>query len=68
MVAGAVRAEAESQAVSALQAAGFVVDYVAVRRPDLTEPGPRETGEMVILAAARLGATRLIDNLGFTLR
>ena len=68
MAAGAVRAEAEAQAVSALQAAGFVVDYVAVRRPDLTEPGPRETGEMVILAAARLGATRLIDNLGFTLR
>ncbi len=68
MQAGRARAEAEAEAVSALERAGFAVDYVAVRRPGLELPGPGERGDFVVLAAARLGATRLIDNLGFTLR
>jgi len=67
VMAGVPAATAEAQAVSALQAAGFVVDYVAIRRPDLAEPAADEGGERIVLAAARLGATRLIDNLGFTL-
>ena len=66
-MAGVPAATAEAQAVSALQAAGFVVDYVAIRRPDLAEPAADEGGDRIVLAAARLGATRLIDNLGFTL-
>lgn len=42
---------------------GWVVDYVAVRsRASLLPPQPGER-ELVILAAARLGSTRLIDNL-----
>jgi len=36
-----------------------------VRRPDLSEPGPADTGARVSLIAARLGRTRLIDNLEF---
>ncbi len=68
MEAGREREAAEAEAVSALHDAGFVVDYVAVRRPGLELPGPRESGEFVVLAAARLGTTRLIDNLEFTLR
>jgi pantoate--beta-alanine ligase len=52
----------EAQAMQTLSSAGWKPDYVAVRRQsDLQTP---QTGDaMVVLAAARLGATRLIDNL-----
>jgi len=53
----------EAEAVAELRAAGWAPDYVAVRRQvDLAPPGADDC-EFVILAAARLGATRLIDNL-----
>lgn len=52
----------ESHAMQALSNAGWRPDYVAVRRQaDLQPPHPGDA--MVVLAAARLGATRLIDNL-----
>lgn len=52
----------ESQAMQTLSSAGWKPDYVAVRRQiDLQTPQPGDA--MVVLAAARLGATRLIDNL-----
>jgi pantoate--beta-alanine ligase len=52
----------ESQAMQSLSHAGWRPDYVAVRRQaDLQTPHLGDT--MVVLAAARLGATRLIDNL-----
>ncbi len=58
---------AERDAVGELIAAGWKVDYVSVRRQrDLKAPAPEEVarGEpLVVLAAARLGTTRLIDNL-----
>ena len=50
-----------------LRAAGFVPDYAVVRRPDLSEPPDGEPGPRVALVAARLGRTRLIDNLEFDL-
>ena len=52
----------ESQAMQGLSNTGWRPDYVAVRRQaDLQTP---RTGDaLVVLAAARLGATRLIDNL-----
>ncbi|MBI5658179.1 MAG: pantoate--beta-alanine ligase [Nitrosomonadales bacterium] len=53
----------EQRAAQALGARGWQVDYVAVRnQADLAQP---ESGErnLVVLAAARLGQTRLIDNL-----
>ena len=56
-------ARLERQAAEALVARGWLVDYVAVRaQADLAQP---ESGErnLVILAAARLGSTRLIDNI-----
>jgi pantoate--beta-alanine ligase len=47
----------------ALETAGLRPDYFAVRRAaDLTAPD-RETRELVVLAAARLGRARLIDNV-----
>ena len=56
---GAVEAGARARLVDA----GFEVDYAAVRSPGLA--GPAAGGPWVALAAARLGATRLIDNLEF---
>ena len=47
-----------------LTSAGFVVDYVTLRRSeDLAPPAPGERDNLVALVAARLGRTRLIDNL-----
>jgi pantoate--beta-alanine ligase len=52
----------QSEAREFLSARGWLPDYVAIRRQsDLGEPS---TGQaLVALAAARLGSTRLIDNL-----
>ena len=52
----------EEVALRTLKARGWQPDYVAVRRRvDLAEP---TTGDaLVVVAAARLGSTRLIDNL-----
>jgi pantoate--beta-alanine ligase len=53
----------ESEAVKALQSLGFRPDYFVIRQArDLAPPGA-DAGPLVILAAAYLGATRLIDNL-----
>lgn len=56
-------AKAEAGAVAALSARGWQVDYVSVRnRNSLAHPAAGDR-ELVILAAARQGATRLLDNL-----
>jgi pantoate--beta-alanine ligase len=55
--------ELESQATAALVEKGFSPDYVAIRRAANLEAPDRDTDELVILAAARLGGARLIDNL-----
>jgi pantoate--beta-alanine ligase len=39
------------------------VDYVALRQQATLAPAEPGDREMVVLAAARLGATRLIDNV-----
>ncbi len=64
MRAGTPRGEAENAAQRGLREAGFQPDYAAIRRPDLTEPDDAN-GTFVALIAARLGRTRLIDNLEF---
>ena len=57
----------ETWAVANLLAGGFTgVDYVEARTPDTLArlgPGPA-AGPIRVLAAARLGRTRLIDNMG----
>ena len=64
-LAGTARVQVESHASKRLAAAGFHVDYVVLRRPDLSEVDDSTTGPLVALIAARLGRTRLIDNLEF---
>ena len=57
----------EQESTHYLQTRGWMVDYIAIRRRrDLHKPSQAEmlAGEpLVALAAAKLGATRLIDNL-----
>jgi pantoate--beta-alanine ligase len=62
-------AQAERDALAALGARGWKPDYLVVRRrADLARPEPEDLlhdGRLVALGAARLGSTRLIDNLEF---
>jgi pantoate--beta-alanine ligase len=64
-LAGGKSAQAvERSARKRLRDLGFEPDYAAVRRSvDLSRPEPDEHEGRVALIAARLGATRLIDNL-----
>jgi len=53
----------QGRAVRELNETGFCTDYIAIRRAaDLREPAADER-ELVVLAAAYLGAARLIDNI-----
>lgn len=52
----------EAEAMRALEQAGFEPEYVSVRRPDLGKPRSGDEA-FVVLAAARLGRARLIDNI-----
>ncbi len=53
----------ENKVISELTAAGWKTDYVAVRQQsDLSMPKGVDA-QLVVLAASRLGATRLIDNI-----
>jgi pantoate--beta-alanine ligase len=68
-VAKAVRAgtsatEATGAATRALLAAGFdKIEYLTVTDPDTLVPLERVTGPARVIAATRLGRTRLIDNI-----
>lgn len=63
----ATRAALEPQALDALRARGWAPDYITVRRRADLLPATAEDAEgtLVALGAARLGSTRLIDNLEF---
>ncbi len=53
----------ETDAMSELAAHGWQPDYISVRRRADLQPPTRPDDALVVLAAARLGRTRLIDNL-----
>ncbi|MBA53886.1 MAG: pantoate--beta-alanine ligase [Pseudomonadales bacterium] len=48
-----------------LKAAGFEPEYFTVCRADTLEPAVASDTDLVILAAARMGKARLIDNIDF---
>jgi pantoate--beta-alanine ligase len=54
-----------ARAMSILSENGWKPDYVEVRRRSDLGPPEDADRERVVLAAARLGRTRLIDNLEF---
>lgn len=59
---GSSAADLEGSGMRTLEANGWAPDYVAIRRQeDLSEAKPGD--RLVVLAAARLGQTRLIDNI-----
>jgi len=55
--------ELEKNARLRLSDTGFDVDYFAIRRAQNLEMPDRDCDDLVVLAAAQLGATRLIDNI-----
>ncbi len=56
-------AELENRALAALDAHGWNTDYVAVRQQSDLGAAVSRKAPLVVLAASRLGATRLIDNI-----
>lgn len=59
-------ADIEGRARTFLLDAGFKIDYVSICRSADLAPAEPEDRELVVLAAVRLGNTRLIDNICFS--
>jgi pantoate--beta-alanine ligase len=55
----------EAEARQRLEMMGFLVDYAEIRRSDLSRAIETNEKSLLALIAARLGRTRLIDNLEF---
>jgi len=56
--------EVENQAIADLTTAGFNVDYLKIaRQADLQFASENDDQDLIILTAAKLGKTRLIDNI-----
>lgn len=56
-------AELEREAMDVLRARNWEPDYISVRRREDLQPPASPDDPLVVLAAAKLGRTRLIDNL-----
>lgn len=61
---GALLQQAEQQ----LQTAGMRPDYIELRQAHNLQPATPDSSELVVLAAAFLGSTRLIDNIAFAVK
>ncbi|MBA3580826.1 MAG: pantoate--beta-alanine ligase [Gammaproteobacteria bacterium] len=57
----------QTNAIKALKKSGWQPDYVKICRPQDLAPANEQDAQLVILAAGRLGTTRLIDNLEFAI-
>ena len=55
----------EQQAAQHLTEQGWLVDYVSIRSALTLMPATHSDTELVVLGAAKLGKTRLIDNIQF---
>ena len=56
-------AKLEQAAITKLNSHGWASDYVAIRQQADLQPAQAGQHQLVVLAASRLGAPRLIDNL-----
>jgi pantoate--beta-alanine ligase len=68
VIAGTNYMTVEQHALLALQQAGFQPDYFRVCRSNDLIPAQLNDTELVLLVAAKLGKTRLIDNVCFSKR
>ena len=59
--------ELEQHCIEKLKVAGFDPDYFSVRDAETLQDVTEDTEQLVILAAAKLGKPRLIDNVTLTL-
>jgi pantoate--beta-alanine ligase len=57
----------EKETVLKLESQGWHVDYVAIRTASQLKPALAHDSDLVVLAAAKLGTTRLIDNVSLKL-
>jgi len=60
-------ADIEQQAIQSLKNAGFTPDYFSICNYHDLSSATYQDNDIVILAAAKLGTTRLIDNIYFSL-
>lgn len=58
-------AAAEARATALLAQSGWEVDYISIRSANTLLPPTQQDHDLVVLGAARLGNTRLIDNIEF---
>jgi pantoate--beta-alanine ligase len=56
----------EQAAAQHLNSNGWLTDYISVRSAHTLLPASKEDTALVVLAAAKIGNTRLIDNIEFT--
>jgi len=62
---GEAIAPAMTRGAETIKAAGFALDYFEVRNAETLAPATsRKDGPLRILVAAKIGNTRLIDNIG----
>lgn len=57
----------EQQGIALLEVAGFEPEYFSIRQAGSLQPAEPGMSELIILAASKLGKTRLIDNLACSL-
>jgi pantoate--beta-alanine ligase len=57
----------ENEAITSLNNTGFQVDYFSICRQEDLQKAEKQDNDLVVLAAAKLGRTRLIDNICFSL-
>ena len=60
-------AELEQLAKADLNSQGWLADYISIRSSESLLPANSADTKLVVLGAAKLGNTRLIDNLAFTI-
>ena len=57
----------EAQTTQYLTQLGWIVDYISIRSALTLMPAQNGDAQLIVLAAAKLGSTRLIDNIEFSL-
>lgn len=60
-------ADIETQTAQYLTQLGWIVDYISIRSAKTLMPAKNDDEHLIFLAAAKLGKTRLIDNIEFNI-